>query len=444
MTIKYMGRKMRAKTLALVIAGALGVSAALPPSAMGQTVERQLPQTPPPDLPSVSEYSLPPGDQEPPADRNVQGPVEENGPPPKVVTEPDPVRPSSPLVVQPVPTAPTPDTDTGVADSNPRQSLPATRTTTPQQSVDPGTQAETPIDNGLPQADALGQTVQPSPSDQPAAAAAPQTEASASAQEGSQSNSLYYFGGAIFILLLAGLGLYFWRRKTLAGSSEHGLMDDPEPVPAPEPKPVPRRPAPKIYSPPNPAEPKKPSSVSRDGFVISKIGATPSPQPMPKADSSLLRIEFIANGASSTLLNAVLNYSVTLTNISDQDLSNIRLSGTMMQADSQNARNAATQSGDLLHETESLPAGASVTLTGDIRLPLSSIRPITIKSQALFIPLAHFSTEYIDDKGNTHHQGASFIIGREYEPPRAKMAPFRLDLGPRSFGPVGQRPLTSA
>src|SRR5690606_41865923 len=106
MAIKYTGRKMRAKTLAFVIAGALGVSGTLAPSAMGQTVERQLPPPPPPALPSVSEYSLPPGDDQPRANPNVQGPAHENGPPPNVLTDPDTAPPTKPPAAHPAPAPP--------------------------------------------------------------------------------------------------------------------------------------------------------------------------------------------------------------------------------------------------------------------------------------------------------------------------------------------------
>jgi len=437
MAIKYTGRKMRAKTLAFVIAGALGVSGTLAPSAMGQTVERQLPPPPPPALPSVSEYSLPPGDDQPRANPNVQGPVEENGPPPKVVTEPDTAQPSKPLVVNPVPVAPKPaNTDRSAPAPRAPAEEPAPRASTPQPSPDSIIQSDTPVDNEQPQPDTLGQTAPPLPSDQPATTEAPEVAPA----EASETNSIYYIVGGIFLLLLAGLGIYFWRRKT----SEDRLTEEPEPTPAPEPAAFPRKPAPKIYSPPNPAMPKAPTPVSNDGFVTSKLGVMPTQPPARRAVANHLQIEFIANGASSTLLNAVLNYSVTLTNISDQDLSNIRLWGAMVQADAENARNAAVQSGNLLHETKSLAVGEAGIFSGDIRLPLNAIRPITFKSQALFIPLAHFGTHYLDRQGDAHHQGVSFIIGREYEPPRTKMAPFRLDLGPRSFGPVGQRPLTTS
>jgi hypothetical protein len=39
-------------------------------------------------------------------------------------------------------------------------------------------------------------------------------------------------------------------------------------------------------------------------------------------------------------------------------------------------------------------------------------------------------------KGQT---AQSYIVGRESDPPAAKMAPFRLDLGPRVYRKVGTR-----
>ncbi|GAA0473924.1 hypothetical protein GCM10009096_14190 [Parasphingorhabdus litoris] len=114
-----------------------------------------------------------------------------------------------------------------------------------------------------------------------------------------------------------------------------------------------------------------------------------------------------------------------------------------MQANSENARNGELESGELLHEIEELPAGETISVKGDIRLPLNAIRPITIKAQALFIPLARFGVVYLDQHDVECQQIASFIIGREYEPRRPKMAPFRLDLGPKIFEPVGQRPLNT-
>lgn len=450
-----------------MIAGMIGLSITTIPAAQGQAVPQQLPPDPPPELPSVSDYSLPPGDDQTPADNQAEGPVEENALPPQAAPSSSGVTPATQPATQPVPVPVRPQTgDTRTNEVQTRQApsgnarpnapAPAPRRTAPASSAAPP--ADSPVaDDNLPQpgfsTDLPRQTLPSAPEVAPAP-----SPASPAQEIGSSGSMLYYVGGGIVLLLLSGLGAYFWRRKTAASLLAEETADDPEPLPAadPAPAPIPRKPAPKIYASPNPAKSKPPTPVSSDGFVTSKIGVIPEPpstparippvaptqDPKPSA-ADHLQIEFTANGASSTLLNAVLNYTVTLTNLSDQLLRDIRLSGAMMQANSENARNGDIQTGDVLHRIESLPVGETITLTGDIRLPLNAIRPITIKSQALFIPLARFGVAYSDQNNIECQQAASFIVGREYEPRRPKMAPFRLDLGPQSFGPVGQRPLNA-
>lgn len=460
-----------------MIVGALSLFVTAAPSALGQAVPRQLPPEPPPELPSVNDYSLPPGDGQTPAGNQAEGPVEENTPPPQAAPTLDGAAPSNQPAARPVPVAPAPQP--GATSPNRIQNRPAPVTNTrPDAPTRPAPRATPPPGNtdiATPTATSESQPQpgfstdlpnQALPSASDAAPAAIQSRATP--QASSDSNFGYYVGAAILFLLLGGLGLYVWRRKAAAPSYAEETEDHiaPAPTAEPVPAPIPRRPAPKIYAPPNPAAPKKPSPVMSNGFVTSKIGVAPELKPQvkpavihPASSTSLkpveaavtpepqpvdhLKIEFVANGASSTLLNAVLSYTITLTNTSEADLHDLNLSGAMMQADTETARDDGSQTGPMLHQIENLPAGETVTLIGDIRVPLNAIRPITFKSQALFIPLARFGVVYADQDNIQHQQSVSFIVGREYEPPRPKMAPFRLDLGPKIFHPVGQRPLNA-
>lgn len=450
-----------------MIAGMIGLSITTIPAAHGQAIPRQLPPDPPPELPSVNDYSLPPGDGQTPADNQAEGPVEENALPPQAAPSSGGVTPDTQPATQPVPVPARPQTgDNRTNEVQARQAPPGDarpnapaadpRRTAPAPSAAPPADSSVADDNP-PQpgfsTDLPRQTLPSAPEVAPE-----QSPASPVPETGSGGSMFYYVGGGIVLLFLSGLGAYFLRRRTAASLLAEEIADDPEPLRAADPVPAatPRKPAPKIYAPPNPAKSKPPTPVSSEGFVTSKIGVIPEPPstpvripPVPPAQdpkpsaANHLQFEFTANGASSTLLNAVLNYTVTLTNLSDQLLRDIRLSGAMMQANSENARNGGVETGDVLHMIDNLPAGEAISLTGDIRLPLNAIRPIIFKSQALFIPLARFGVAYSDQNNIECQQAASFIVGREYEPRRPKMAPFRLDLGPQSFGPVGQRPLNA-
>jgi hypothetical protein len=52
--------------------------------------------------------------------------------------------------------------------------------------------------------------------------------------------------------------------------------------------------------------------------------------------------------------------------------------------------------------------------------------------------LANLSYEW---EGGSDNVTMAWMVGRETEPAQPKMGPLRLDLGPRSFAPLGQRPI---
>ena len=125
----------------------------------------------------------------------------------------------------------------------------------------------------------------------------------------------------------------------------------------------------------------------------------------------VIAISFRPRSANATLFNAVLAFELTLSNHSDEVLD--------------------------------LKAGDTEAIISEFRVPLTSIDPIVFRSQALFVPQVHISIEFTDSAGFRHFQTTAYLVGQEHQPPRQKMAPFRLDTGPRSFTPLGHRPLAS-
>ncbi len=460
---------MRALLLAIMAVGVFGIST-VTTVVRAQAVPRQLPPEPPPELPSVSDYSLPPGENQTTSDSAAEGPVEENALPPAAAPAPIDSVPTTPSRAQPAPVGSLPQSSAPSSTSPQGRPLPengaqpaasptiTTPTPTARPTIAPPAPDSQAVESSQPTPGFTTDLPNQAAPAQPAAADSTRQnpESSAPSATSATDNIFYYVGGALALLLLFGAGIYFWRRKGAPPLHNREPLEDSEVIIDTDPEPVPRKPTPKIYSPPNPVEQKKQPPPTTSGFVTSKIGVTakPSPSastvtgeapsqkaPLKAEQADHLQIKFTASGASSTLLNAVLDYTVTLTNQSDQNLEDIEFYGAMMQADTETAKGTEAHDGLLLHKIESLASGASLELSGNIRLPLNAIRPITFKSQALFIPLARFVAEYRNQDGSTQQQTASFIVGREYDPPRPKMAPFRLDLGPGSFGPVGQRPL---
>ena len=165
------------------------------------------------------------------------------------------------------------------------------------------------------------------------------------------------------------------------------------------------------------------------------------PEPLPPAPS--LAVGFLPRAANTTLFNAVLGFELTVQNRTDETLTAIAISGAMLQAKGDGGGTTESQDLSPLHELAILESGRDEKIVAEFRLPLASIDPISFQSQALFVPLVRIVIEFADRSGDRHIQTASFLVGKELQPPRPKMAPFRLDLGPRSFAPLGHRTLTT-
>ena len=148
---------------------------------------------------------------------------------------------------------------------------------------------------------------------------------------------------------------------------------------------------------------------------------------------------------SATLINTTLSYRLALTNHGSEPLSDLRISGDMIAAHASRRADELLGAAELpeLHRLPALGPGESVTLTGDIRLPLVSITPIRRGSAAFFVPLARPRAEGKTPTGASVGGGGTFLVGQE--PGASKrLQPFRLDLGPRNYSKLSQQLLTAA
>ncbi|GGB68063.1 hypothetical protein GCM10010833_24060 [Blastomonas aquatica] len=161
-----------------------------------------------------------------------------------------------------------------------------------------------------------------------------------------------------------------------------------------------------------------------------------------------LLLDFTTLGVDVTLVNAVARYHLAITNMSDIPLSDIVLHGAVVQA-----RRGMPPTIDPLLGDSTLPLLQSVgdiapdgtrRCEGQIRLPLEQIEPIEMKGRMLFVPVVHIWIGYTGPDGTRYAVTQSFVVGEESSPPGPRVGPLRLDLGPRRFTEVGQRPLQPA
>jgi len=346
----------------------------------------------PQNRPSVESYSLPPGPSSPSDDNVVQGPVDPDAPltrPAAPSSARSPVPVPTPESSRPVP-VPTPARrPSGELQQQERDAPPRAESTESSSAPEPAL-APVTEDEGQRPENPPAKTSLPSPE----TAAEPVPEAAAS------DWLLLTFGALLFVLLGA---TFLWRARRAK---------------------------------PPPAEP------LRHGRTAPSSTDPIPPAAEPRQPKPTIALDFQPNTANATLINAVLSFELTLSNQGGDALTGIKVNGAMVQA----AKDGGVDPGSIdlspLHQVEKLVIGEDEKICAEFRVPLASIPPIMFRSQALYVPLVHISIEYTDESGFQHFQAATYLVGTEHQPPRPKLAPLRLDLGPRGFGPLGYRTLS--
>ncbi len=159
-----------------------------------------------------------------------------------------------------------------------------------------------------------------------------------------------------------------------------------------------------------------------------------------------------ATRMSATLVNTTLSYRLSITNNGPEPLHDVVVAGDMIAAHASrpaeellDARGASLPE---LHRIATLAPGESVTLGGDIRLPLVSITPIRSGDAALFVPLARLRARGAGPGGAMIENGGTFLVGQPAAASKGarngRLQPFRLDLGPRNYSKLDQQLLPAA
>lgn len=150
---------------------------------------------------------------------------------------------------------------------------------------------------------------------------------------------------------------------------------------------------------------------------------------------------------TATLVNATLSYRVSITNTGPAAISDIAISGDMLSAHTSVPQAELLGESDtplpLLHQLLRLLPGESEVLTDEIRLPLAAIIPIHRGNARLFVPIARIAATGKTDNGSTICLRTAYLVGQAQDT-AARLQPFRLDLGPRVYAGVSQRPVTAS
>ena len=297
----------------------------------------------------------------------------------------------------------------------------------------PAASAAPPIPHGA-------ESVTPaSPAVQTGTAPSPAFEPEAADVAPAPSGGLPWPWIAALLALLGGGGFIAWsrgRRRQRYGDPGRmafaGLAPDMGLEPAPTPPVRPRHDPVPPRSEPTPPEsgngwslkPKAPSSG--DGGIVST---------RLKPD---LAIYFQPDRAVVTENEVMLQFDVVVTNSGSAPARDVLVEARMVSAHAgQDAEIAAffqqpVGKGDRIAAIQPLD---KISLKSAVRLPIAQLHNFTMEGRTLFVPLVAFNILFSGDS----QKSASFLVGRGTEEDE-KLAPFRLDLGPRIFRGLSSRP----
>jgi hypothetical protein len=226
------------------------------------------------------------------------------------------------------------------------------------------------------------------------------------------------------LALGAGGAFLFWRsrsREAFAGGPQLDVFSAPEPTPTPVPAPPPQAKVP-AHAPVQPrAAPPVPA-----GVVSTRL--------RPWVEIALQPLRCIVEEARITF-----EFELDVFNSGNAPARDVLVEASVFNA-------GPTQEGDIgaffarpLGKGEriaAIPPLQRMTLRSQVVAPRDNVQALEVAERQVFIPLIAFNALYRWSAGEGQ-TSASYLLGRDTK--SAKLAPFRLDLGPRIFRGIGAR-----
>jgi hypothetical protein len=157
-----------------------------------------------------------------------------------------------------------------------------------------------------------------------------------------------------------------------------------------------------------------------------------------------ISLEFIPEKATLGFSSLTLKGQLQILNAGNVAATDMQLRLAMTSANQRQRETIAAFSGGSI-PVEPKPlggakAGERLALDIEMAVQVSELDSYMIGDKRIFVPVMLANLAY-DWDGGTDNVTMACMVGREGAPPQEKMGPLRLDLGPRSFSPLGQRPI---
>jgi hypothetical protein len=168
----------------------------------------------------------------------------------------------------------------------------------------------------------------------------------------------------------------------------------------------------------------------------------PRPDPVPRP---WIEVDLVAERATADPEESVVEFELTLRNSGGSTAHNLRLQAKLicgtLEQDKEITDFHRKKPGE--HRTldiPDLPAGEEIKIKGRVDIKRADMKALRVEQRLLFIPLVAVNAFYEWNNNRSGQTSKSFLVGREKPDDADRMAPFRLDLGPRIYRSVGQRP----
>ncbi len=245
--------------------------------------------------------------------------------------------------------------------------------------------------------------------------ALPENEALPAPEPAAASMAMWQIGAALAVLVMALLAvLWFRRRRTSATDEpqERGVA---------------------------PAQANSARTAESVAPVLSAASVKPSTQ-------AGITLAFMPEKATISFTTLTVKGQLRLINEGSKPARDMQLRAGLISASAaQGAFIEAFHAADTDDKAEPLGdanPGERIAMAIELAVPLTDMESFSVGGQKLLVPIMVASLTYANESDG-HRQTARIacMIGREANPPAPKMGPLRLDLGPRSFTPLGQRPV---
>ena len=311
--------------------------------------------------------------------------------------------------------APQPPQPTGATEQRPAQSAPAVRTPSRESNLTSADRAPPP--SATPAAPTPQSQVQ-QPAQSPGAQA-PVAALPATVLPGEAAPETTYWPWLLAALAAAGAAIFMFRRRqqqgryvaAVAGADlefDAGLQPD-----------LPAAPLPRAVA----APPPKPMST---GIVSTRLHPD-------------LAIDIVPERAIVDDHGATIEFQVAVRNHGSAPARDVRVEACMVNAGPAQDQELGAFFAHPANTGDPIPQILPMTeimLKSAVRLKLDQMRQFDVGGRKLFVPLVGVNAVYRGPSGPAQ-TSASYLVGRDGK--GEKMAPFRLDLGPKIFRGLGAR-----